>query len=239
MHSATDHEPQRWRGEQPAPFWRQAARRRPAEPRAEMAEPNVAPPPSPVSAPTRAHVMPESLLAFLDWLAHDSGQPEAGWEGPPILPSAQNARLALIVEMPAPEATDVASLLDAAQQRFISAMLASLDVPASDTMLVAMATRRPPGGVLDEETLSRLARRMTHYLGLARPNAALIIGDRTSRALLGADWNPRAPGLPFIKHRAGTVRAAALASPELLMHRPMAKARSWQALRLLHEDLNK
>jgi len=183
--------------------------------------------------------MPASLPTFLDWLAQDSDQPEAHWEGTFILPPArQQPQLTLIVEMPAPDAANAASLLEAGQHRFIDAMLASLGLREGEAVLLSMAARRPPGGVLDEETLTQLAARMTHYLGLARPKAALILGDRTSRALLGRQWNPRAIGLPLINHSAGTMRAAALASPDLLMSRPMAKARSWQALRLLHEDLN-
>ncbi len=153
-------------------------------------------------------------------------------------PAQQGARLLLIVEMPTPGATDVVSLLEAGQRRFIDAMLTSLGRPTDDVALLSMAARRPPGGVLDEETLTLLTMRMMHYLSLAQPKAALILGDRMSRALLGMQWNPRAAGLPMVNHPAGTIRAAALASPDLLMGRPMAKARSWQALRLLHEDLN-
>lgn len=183
--------------------------------------------------------MPQDLPAFLGWLAQDAAQPEAGWESTPILPPAtQDARLMVIVEMPAPGATDAASLLEAGQRRFIEAMLASLGLTPGDASLVSVATRRPPGGVLDEATLTALAGRMTHFLGLARPQAAIILGDRTSRALLGTQWNPRASSLPQLNHRAGTMPAVALASADLLMGRPMAKAKSWQALRLLHGTIN-
>ncbi|HWJ71272.1 MAG TPA: hypothetical protein VNS79_14610 [Sphingobium sp.] len=240
LHTAIDSVAHGWRGEQPVPFWRQAAQRPPVETRPVAPADGVATVPMAAPrAPTRPDAMPDQLPAFLDWLAQDDGQPETGWEGAIILPPAQQGgRLTLIVEMPTLGATDAASLLDAGQRRFIDAMLASLGLPASEVTLLSMAARRPPGGVIDEETLIRLAARMTHYLGLARPKAALILGDRTSRALLGAQWNPRAAGLPVINHPVGTMRAAALASPDLLMSRPMAKARSWQALRLLHEDLN-
>jgi len=183
--------------------------------------------------------MPQDLPAFLDWLAQDAAQPEAGWDGALILPPAtQGARMTVIVEMPALGAADAASLLEAGQRRFIEAMLASLGLAPGEAPLVSLATRRPPGGVLDETRLSALAGRMTHYLGLARPQAAIILGDRTSRALLGTQWNPRAPSLPQLNHRAGTMPAVALASADLLMSRPMAKAKSWQALRLLYGAIN-
>lgn len=241
FHTAIDPVAHGWRGEQPAPFWRQAAQRPVEKQRASaIAQTSgVAIATVPSSAPTRPAAMPASLPAFRDWLAQDVGQPESDWEGALILPpTEQGARLTLIVEMPALGATDAASLLDADQRRFIDAMLASLGLSIDEVALLSMAARRPPGGLLDEETLTLLAVRMTHYLGLAQPETALILGDRMSRALLGAQWNPRAAGIPLVNHSADTVRAAALASPDLLMSRPMAKARSWQALRLLHKDLN-
>ncbi|OJY63538.1 MAG: hypothetical protein BGP16_01225 [Sphingobium sp. 66-54] len=244
MHTATDHAAHGWRGEQAAPFWR---RTRPAvaeravvvERPAAVAPVSPAPTPSATPSPPPSAAMPQDLPAFLDWLARDAAQAEAGWDGALILPSAtQDARLMVIVEMPARDAADAASLLEAGQRRFIEAMLASMGLAPGDAPLVSVATRRPPGGVLDEATLTALTGRMTHYLGLARPRAAIILGDRTSRALLGTQWNPRAPGLPQLNHRAGTMPAVALAGVDLLMSRPMAKAKSWQALRLLHGAIN-
>ncbi len=93
--------------------------------------------------------------------------------------------------------------------------------------------RRAPGGLLDNDIARDLARRMRHYLGLARPRAALILGDKTSRALLAAQAAPAPSNLPEINHDGGTMPVAALAGPELLMRRPLAKAASWQTLRLL------
>lgn len=240
LHTAIDEAAHGWLGEQPVPFWR---RETPvAQPRVMPAE-TVAPArtaSAPVAlAPTSSTAMPTSLPVFLDWLAQDMAQPEASWDGALILPPAQQAvRLMVIVEMPAPGAQDVASMLEAGQRRFLNAMLASLGMPLGDTALTAMATRRPPGGVLDEATLTQLAARMTHYLGLARPEAAIILGDRTSRALLGTQWNPRAAGLPQLNHPSGRMRTVALANLDLLMARPVAKATSWQALRLLNEAIN-
>ena len=242
LHTATDHAAHGWRGEQAVPFWRltrpaapvPAAMERPAEVTPSPAAP------APIAASSAlAAAMPQDLPAFLDWLARDTAQPEAGWDSALILPPAlHEARLLVIVEMPAAGAADAASLLEAGQRRFISAMLASLGLTPDDMPLVSMATRRPPGGVLDEATLSALAARMTHYLGLARPQTAIILGDRMSRALLGTQWNPRTPGLPLLNHRAGTMPVIALAGADLLMSRPMAKAKSWQALRLLHGAMN-
>lgn len=225
-----------WR-ETLTPFWQRAQTI--SAPQAPMPAPVQVAAAAPAPAPAVRGEMPGTLPGFLDWLAQDASQPEASWDGALILPpAAQDARLAIVIEMPAPGALDAASLLEPGQRRFLDAMLSSLGMATDDVAILAMATRRPPGGLLDEATLTRLATRMTHYLGLARPKSAIILGDRTSRALLGAQWSPRAESLPIINHQAGTMRAVALASLDLLMSRPMAKARSWQALRMLHGALN-
>jgi len=238
FHTGIDDEAHDWHAP-PTPFWRNGTPA--AQPQAAVAAPaqpvSIAPVAKIAAAP-KTSKMPDTLPAFLDWLAQDAGQPEAEWDSALILPPAQqDARLLLIVEMPSIDAIDNSSLLEAGQRRFLDAMVASLGLAPDEAALVAIATRRPPGGLLDEETLARMTIRMMHYLGLARPKSAIILGDRTSRALLGPQWSPRADELPLVKHHGGTMSAVGLASPELLMSRPMAKAKSWQALRLLRGNL--
>ncbi|MBN8819920.1 MAG: hypothetical protein J0I80_14505 [Sphingomonas sp.] len=234
LHTATDPVAHGWRQAPAAPFWQkqsgaEAVATAPASlPPARLLE-------APAATPTVLVSMPETLPAFLDWLAQDKNQPEAAWDGALILPPAlAQARLMVIVEMPAMHASDAESLLAPDQRRFIDAMLASLGVAPADRAIVSLAARRPPGGLLDEETLGRLTTRMTHYLRLARPRAAIILGDRTSRALIGAQWSPNGERLHKINQGGGILHAVALAGPELLMSRPVAKANSWQALRRLH-----
>jgi DNA polymerase len=237
LHTATDALAHGWREMPAAPFWQGDAAetaRSPVQGHAGNAAP--APRlPDPPAAATRPAGMPDTLPAFLDWLAQDETQPEALWDGPIILPPAiAQARLMLIVEMPAAGARDAETLIEPGQRRFIDAMLAGIGLTPGDTALVSLATRRPPGGLIDEDMLARLTGRMTHYLGLARPKAAIILGDRTSRALIGAQWSASADQLQKVNHGGGTMDALALAGLELLMSRPAAKARSWRTLRHLH-----
>lgn len=183
--------------------------------------------------------MPQELSAFLDWLQNDANQPEAGWMGALITPpNLVDQPLLLIVDMPAQDAIDQSSLLDAPQRRLANAMLASLGLAANNVPALSLAMRCAPAGVMDEDVQSRLGKRMAHYLGLARPKAAILIGDRTSRAILGKSWSPNAGGLLTIDHHGGTTSLVTLPGFEMLMSRPAAKARSWQTLRLLHGMLN-
>ena len=223
LHTAIENEPHGWRQTPAAPFWLRDAGSAPAAAAARPVGQHAPQEKAPTVAPAD---MPGSLPTFLEWLASNETQPEATWSGAAILPPAQiNARLLVLIEMPDMAATDSASLLAPDQRRFVEAMLASIGLSADDVAFASLATRRPPGGLLDETMLGRLTARMIHYLGLARPQAAIILGDRTSRALIGTQWRPNADGLQDVNHEGGTMNAIALASLDLLMRRPAAKAK--------------
>lgn len=231
LHSATSAQAHGWLAEP-------AMEARAPVPQARVAEPTTVTPIRQVTAPIAARAstqgMPGDLTEFCAWLGHD--QPESDWSGPLYLPpEALNARLLVLVDMPDDEPAGPLMPLAAPAARFLSAMLAAIGVSDEDSAVAPLAMRRPPGGLLDEKLTATLAARMRHYLGLARPRAAIILGDRTSRALIAAQVSPSIGNLPEINHAAGTLPVAALAGPQLLMTRPLAKAASWQTLRLLHD----
>ncbi len=188
----------------------------------------------PIRAP-HAPFMPSDPAAFRAWLVQADAQPEGAWSGPLFLPpEAANARLLILCDMPDDAAAGPALPLSGVATRFVEAMLSAIGLSLDDVAFAPLAMRRPPGGLLDDATVATLTVRMRHYLGLARPQAALILGDRTSRALLAAQAAPAPGNLPQINHEGHTLPVAALAGPELLMRRPLAKAASWQTLRLLN-----
>ena len=235
LHSAVSAEAHGWLAdpvqEAPAPV-------ETARPVARLAQPAPAAPIRPVANPA-GRAMPGDLAAFREWLAQAEDQPESGWPGPVFLPSATaNARLVVITDMPDDGAGDPALPFAPSTARFMTAMLAAIGLTPGEVAFAPLAVRRPPGGLLDERSVKTLATRMRHYLGLARPQAALILGDRTSRALIAVRDAGPAGSLPHINHDGGTLPVAALAAPELLMRRPMAKAASWQTLRLLTGAMN-
>jgi len=221
--------------------WRESAAA-PEAPRVPSARPGGAAPvrQAPLAAPPLASSsFPETLPAFLDWLGRDEAQPEAHWSGPRFLPSARTAApLLLVLDMPGAAPIDATIPLDAAQQRFLAAMLAAIGRTPDDIAFASMAMRRPAGGLIDDAHLALLGARMRHYLALARPGVAILIGDRTSRALLEPSAAPQAGRLPQVNHPGGTLPAIAMPALDLLMNRPAIKARSWQTLRLLNGVLH-
>ncbi|MCW2405603.1 hypothetical protein M2336_002232 [Sphingobium sp. B1D7B] len=243
---ATDEAPRRWRDGEPVPFWRRSSNT--ASGAADVAArpavdaPAEAPGPAPQPAPVQARTpdqapkrMPGDIPGFLDWIAQDAGQPEADWHGERIaLPALHAPRLVLLVEMPAAGATDLAQLLEPQQQRFIASMLGTLGLEPAQAPCLPLALRRPPGGHLDAALLPQLAARISRYLDLVQPGAIILLGDRIGRAMLGERWRPGLVGLEKIDLPHGSVDTVALAGPDLLMNRPLAKARSWQSVRMLH-----
>jgi len=231
LHSATSADAHGWLNE-PTAEPHQAPDAIAAKPRQRVAEPAPVVPIRPTGTP----FMPSDLEGFRAWLTQGDTQPEALWSGPLFLPSdAVNARLLVITDMPEDEPVGPLVPFAAPAARLLTAMLSAIGLKPEDVVFAPLAMRRAPGGLLDNDIARDLARRMRHYLGLARPRAALILGDKTSRALLAAQAAPGPASLPEINHEGGTLPVAALAGPELLMRRPLAKAASWQTLRLLSD----
>jgi uracil-DNA glycosylase len=215
--------------------WLEEEAPHPATPvRAEPAEVQRAETPA---APTRRaarHAMPNDLAAFRDWLAEDPAQPEAHWSGPACLPPATaGARLLILCDMPDAAADNPGSPFTPGTRRFLAAMLGAIGLRSEAAAIAPLAFRRPPGGLIDDPTMVLLANRTRHWLGLVGARAVLILGDRTSRALLATQMPAPTDNLLTLHYAGGTLPAAALPSPEHLMRRPRAKEASWQALRLL------
>jgi hypothetical protein len=239
---ATDEAPRRWRDGETVPFWRQQREaqqesHQSAPPR--QAQPNLQARTAPIPQTRAPQPTPDTLPAFVDWIAQDSDQPEADWHGPLIpLPLLEKPQLLLIIDMPPAHAQDVEGLLDDDQRRFVSAVVSALGLSPGEAPCISLTMRAAPGGLLDDQALSHLGTRMRRYLGFVKPGAVIVLGDRASRALLGDRWRPGAKSLEHVVLPHGGVDIVPLAGLDLLMSRPAAKAKSWQLLRSLHGRLN-
>lgn len=233
LHSATAEAPFDWRA---PPKARAVAPDASANAPVALAErpahrpvPDATPAASPASRPA-----PNDLASFREWLASDPTQPESAWTGQLCLPPAlAGTRLLILADMPDDSFAEADRPFAPERLRFIGAMLAAIGLSLDDAGFAPLALRRPPGGLLDEANFTALSGRMRHYLALARPQAALILGDRTARAL-GADQAGRLSRITLDRLALST---AALPNPDLLMRRPAAKAASWQTLRHLRDIL--
>ncbi|WP_422634443.1 uracil-DNA glycosylase family protein [Sphingobium sp.] len=195
------------------------------------------PPPGPSAAPAVIQEKPRTLETFLAWLTGDPAQPERRWTGAPILPvGGQNATLMVVTDLPDPaDMTEGRLLADRAGDLF-DAMLRAIGLDRSMIHLASLFTARPPGGMVEAADLATVATRMRTHVALARPRRLLILGDRTIRALGGANGGAASEGLHDFNHEGGTVPAVATFHPRLLLTQPAAKAECWRALQSLIEE---
>ena len=185
--------------------------------------------------------LPDTLDAFQEWLARDATIPEAGWpqlgaHAQRILPDGQAAP-ALMVIADFPDADDLASgqLLSGEAGRLFDAMLAAIGQSRDSIYLAALAVARPAGGILSESDSARLAQRMRHHIALVGPQHVMLMGDKTSRALLPTGDSGNVIGLRPLNLKESSVDAIGIAHPRFLLKQPSAKAQCWRTMQILLE----
>ncbi|MBK5264782.1 MAG: uracil-DNA glycosylase [Alphaproteobacteria bacterium] len=178
--------------------------------------------------------MPTSLPEFLSWLKTSPDVPEAAWANNRILPEITQPRDVMVIsDMPDAEDMQADALFSSGVGRLLDAMLGAIGLDRGAIYLCSLASARPPGGMFDPASVERLAHIMRRHISLAAPKTLLLLGDKTSRALLTADA-PEAKGkLQLLNHDRGTVAAIATFHPRFLMRQPAAKAECWSDLQML------
>ncbi|MGC4252537.1 MAG: uracil-DNA glycosylase family protein [Sphingobium sp.] len=198
--------------------------------------------PSPVPAAKPADaipapVMPMTLAAFHDWLASDATQPERRWPASPIMPAGpQAAPVMIVTDMPDPADVSAHSLFADRAGALLDAMLRAIGMSRADVYIASLFTSRPPGGMVEAADIDFAVRRMRAHVALAAPRRLLLLGDRTTRALLPPDAPDGANRLRFFNHDGGTLPAIATFHPRLLLSQSAAKAECWHALQSLIEE---
>lgn len=208
-------------GEQPVNWLRPAPSRSSAVPPAQ-GESHVRP-----EAPIG---LPDSLAPFHDYLATTKDLPEAGWPGPRVLPEGPQAPRLMIV-LPAPDASDAHLQADA--MKLLENMIKALGQSLPDCYLASLSLVQPASGAIDPALLDLLADRMRHHIALVQPQALLLLGDQTNRALGPINGSAEEGNLPFVNHVDGKLAAASIIHPRLMLVQPAAKAQAWQSLRRL------
>jgi DNA polymerase len=197
----------------------------------------------PVARPKISHEalreapLPETLDGFHQWLGQDHRLQEAGWAGPRILPTGNSgAAVMVICDMPEMEDGPEGRLLSGEAGILFDAMLGALSLSRAEVYLASLAIARPPGGLFSAEDEASLASRMRQQIALAAPQRAILMGEKTNRALSAADASAPEIGLRTLNHAHGTVNAVAIRHPRFLLRQPAAKAQTWLALQDLIED---
>ena len=202
-------------------------------PRDWLAPPSVAKPVAP-SGP--AAVLPDDLAAFIELLVRGDYLPDAPPPRRRVAPEGRaGARLMIVADMP-DEADLAAGRLLSADAVLFDAMLAAMGTSRDAVYLAPLSPARIVGGRLGGAT-EPLAALMRRHVALVRPSALILLGDGTSRALLGVGRAEGARALGTLNHDGGTVAAIAIAHPRHLKTQPALKREAWGAMRRVIGEL--
>lgn len=201
----------------------------------ERAKPRVAPLPDekPVADP-----MPDTLDSFVAWLK-SADMPEAGPTTQRI-PASGNAASGLMILVDMPEAEDEQrdSLLSGDCGLLFEKMLAAMGRDRQSCYMAALSPSRPASGLIADDSLPVLADIARHHIGLARPKRLWLMGNATSRAILGMDLIKARGSLYKINHGGSIVEAVVSFAPPFLLKNPQRKAAAWADMQALMEGLS-
>lgn len=187
----------------------------------------------PAEAPAPA-ALPATLDALVAWLMTDADVPEAG---PPHLRlppfGTPGAAITIITDMPEQGDAESGGLLSGDVGRLFDRMLGAIGLDRTQVYCFPLMPGRPPTGRPAVEALARLGEIAKHHLGLVNPQAVWLLGQATSRALLGLDATATHKLDQKINHIRSTVPAIASLPPRLLLQNPQRKAAVWQDMQML------
>ncbi|MGK2911208.1 MAG: uracil-DNA glycosylase family protein [Sphingobium sp.] len=151
-----------------------------------------------------------------------------------ILPSGSTApSLMVISDIPDTGDMESGTLLSGDIGRLFDAMMNAIGLDRSKIYLSSLAIARPTGGFINEDEARQLTLRICHQIALVAPTRVLLLGDKTSRALLPTVDGGNIVGLRPLNHEGGTLDAIAISHPRFLLKQPLAKMGSWRQLQLL------
>ncbi|WP_439571031.1 uracil-DNA glycosylase family protein [Sphingomonas sp.] len=207
------------------------------EPRDWTARPAVtAQPDAPVrvapAGPEPEAPLPATIEAFLDW-RYGAASPEAAM-GEPIVAAEGNADAPLMIATDLPEFDgSTPALLDGPAGKLFDRILAAIGQSREAIYLVPLCAARPITGQVPRDLEDKLGEILRHHIALAGPARLLLLGQATSRAVLGTDAARNHEGLTPFNYSGGTCDVVAIRHPRFLLNKPAAKADAWKDLQLL------
>ncbi len=196
------------------------------------------PAPSPVEvldvAPS--DTLPETLDAFIAWLATGGDAALLGPIAQRVAPAGDRAAaLMILADMPGVEDAPAGRLFDGPVAPLFERMLAAIGTTREAVWLAPLFPARPAGGA-DATRVSALAEIARRHVALVRPRRLLLMGKCAGEAMLG---DVPARGSVHRLDFAGTaVATVATFGPAALLDSATLKPAAWADLRLLMgEDL--
>lgn len=187
----------------------------------------------PDEAPVSA-ALPATLETFVEWLSTDAAVPEAGPPHLRVRPfGTPGSPICVITDMPEQGDAESGALFSGEVGRLFDRMLAAIGLTRETVYCFPLFPARSPSGQATKEALPRLGEIAKHHLGLVNPEAVWLLGQSTSRALLGLDTTATHKSGQKINHIRSTVPAIASLPPRLLLQNAQRKAAVWQDMQML------
>ena len=195
---------------------------------------------APVAASTLPAALPDRLDDFVAWMMGDAAVPEAGPPSLRLRPfGTPGAPLMIITDMPELGDADSGQLMSGAVGQLFDSMLAAMGQNRQPVYCVPLCPGRPPTGRLPNSALKDLGDLARHHVALAEPKAVWLLGQATSRALIGADSTATLDKIgQNINHFRGNAPCIASLHPRLLLQAPQRKASVWKDMQVLIGGLN-
>jgi len=192
----------------------------------------------PAAAAPEIETIPQDIQSLHQWLMTPGNL--AGLGPHRLAPSGSPASgVMILTDMPDPDDHTAGTLLSGSAGRLFDRMLAAIGREREAVYVASLAPARPPGGLTDSALEAELAEIARQHVALAAPRAVLLMGDATTRAMIGTNLVKSRGTRHVLNHKGGTLSAIATFHPRFLLSQPARKAEAWADLRLFLECLEK
>jgi uracil-DNA glycosylase len=193
---------------------------------------------SPPSEASAEAPLPATLATFVEWMMQGENLPLAGPANQRVGPNgAAGSALMILTDMP--EIGDAASgtLLSGDVGALFDTMLKAMGQEREGIYCASLLPGRTPSGQIEDSHHKTLARTALHHIRLAAPKYVWMLGQTTSRVMLGLDAAALPGKLHYINHEGGMVGGVGSFHPRLLLQNPKRKARVWADMQILMGEL--
>lgn len=178
--------------------------------------------------------IPGSLDALMQLIMHDESLPGAGPASRRVAPFGKvGAPLMILTDMPELTDVDAGHLISGELGPLFDKMLSAINFDRESIYCASLCPARTPSGRIDDADLPRLAALAKQHIHLAAPKRLWLLGQSTSRAILGAEVVGIQGKLHLFNHNGSNVECVASLHPQLLLKNPGHKALVWQDMKLL------
>jgi uracil-DNA glycosylase len=196
-------------------------------------------PPAPVTAKPREPSFPNTLASFTAWLNTTEDIPALGPKGQRLDAfGTPSAPLMIVTDMPETVDLETGALFAGQVGTLFDNMLAAMGLSRGDIYCAPLSPSRPPSGQLNEDGVTVLGTIARHHMRLAAPKVVWLLGQSTSRAVLGVDVAGTQTKLQNINQEGVIMKSVASLHPRLLLQHPKRKAKAWADMQMIVEELN-